>query len=53
MCSIILYYSSYKKAFKDSKQAMPDNCRSDYAIKIYNRKEYEPQDEIEIISHTH
>jgi hypothetical protein len=45
--------SAYKKAFKGSKQAMPDNCRSDYAIKIYNRKEYEPPDEIEIISHTH
>jgi hypothetical protein len=45
--------SAYKKAFKGSKQAMPDNCRSDYTIKIYNRKEYEPPDEIEIISHTH
>ena len=45
--------SAYKKAFKGSKQAMPDNCRSDYAIKIYNRKEYEPPDEIEIISNTH
>lgn len=29
----------YKKTFKSSNQAMPDNCRSDYAIKIYNRKE--------------
>lgn len=45
--------SAYKKAFKGSKQAMPDNCRSDYAIKIYNRNEYEPPDEIEIISNTH
>jgi len=45
--------SAYKKAFKGSKQAMPDNCRTDYAIKIYNRKEYEPPDEIEIVSHTH
>ncbi len=45
--------SAYRKAFKGSKQAMPDNCRTDYAIKIYNRKEYEPPDEIEIISHTH
>ncbi len=45
--------SAYKKAFKGSKQAMPDNCRSDYAIKIYNRKEYEHPDEIEIVSHTH
>tara|TARA_Y100001970_G_scaffold21287_1_gene24224 strand:+ start:3010 stop:3672 length:663 start_codon:yes stop_codon:yes gene_type:complete len=44
--------SAYKKAFKGSKQAIPDNCRSDYAIKIYNRKEYEPPDEIEIISNT-
>jgi len=44
--------SAYKKAFKGSKQAIPDNCRSDYSIKIYNRKEYEPPDEIEIISNT-
>ncbi len=29
----------YKKTFKASHQAMPDNCRIDYAIKIYNRKE--------------
>jgi len=29
----------YKKTFKASNQAMPDNCRSDYAIKIYNRRE--------------
>ena len=29
----------YKKTFKASNQAMPDNCRTDYAIKIYNRKE--------------
>tara|TARA_B100000963_G_C22609803_1_gene664329 strand:+ start:1438 stop:2109 length:672 start_codon:yes stop_codon:yes gene_type:complete len=28
---------AYKKAFKDSKQAAPDNCRTDYEIKIYNR----------------
>jgi len=45
--------SAYRKAFKGSKQAMPDNCRTDYAIKIYNRKEYEPPDEIEIISHNY
>lgn len=45
--------SAYKKAFKGSKQAMPDNCRTDYSIKIYNRKVYEPPDEIEIISNTH
>jgi hypothetical protein len=31
--------SLYKKKFKASNQAMPDNCRSDYSIKIYNRKE--------------
>jgi hypothetical protein len=31
--------SSYKKTFKASSQAMPDNCRTDYAIKIYNRRE--------------
>ena len=29
----------YKKTFKASNQAMPDNCRSDYSIKIYNRGE--------------
>lgn len=29
----------YKKTFKVSKQAMPDNCRTDYTIKIYNRNE--------------
>lgn len=28
----------YKKTFKASNQAMPDNCRTDYAIKIYSRK---------------
>lgn len=27
----------YKNKFKASNQAMPDNCRSEYAIKIYNR----------------
>ncbi len=32
--------SLYKKTFKASNQAMPDNCRSDYTIKIYNRKEH-------------
>ena len=30
----------YKKIFKDSSQAMPDNCRTDYSIKIYNREPY-------------
>lgn len=34
----------YKKTFKASNQAMPDNCRTDYAIKIYNRKEPESFD---------
>lgn len=34
----------YKKTFKASNQAMPDNCRTDYAIKIYNRKEHESGD---------
>lgn len=34
----------YKKTFKASKQAMPDNCRTDYAIKIYNRNEQEEID---------
>ena len=27
----------YKKTFKDSSQASPDNCRADYVIPIYNR----------------
>jgi hypothetical protein len=34
----------YKKTFKASNQAMPDNCRTDYAIKIYNRTEPESID---------
>ena len=34
----------YKKTFKASNQAMPDNCRTDYAIKIYNRAEPEEVD---------
>jgi len=34
----------YKKTFKTSNQAMPDNCRTDYAIKIYNRREPESLD---------
>jgi hypothetical protein len=40
--------AAYKKAFKGSKQAMPDNCRSDYEIKIYNRTLPIPVQEIEI-----
>lgn len=32
--------SLYKRIFKDSSQAMPDNCRTDYSIKIYNREPY-------------
>lgn len=27
----------YKKTFKNSKQASPDNCKADYVIPIYNR----------------
>ena len=27
----------YKAHFKNSKQALPDNCKTDYSIKIYNR----------------
>ena len=34
----------YKKTFKNSTQAMPDNCKTDYCIKIYNRSPYEPPD---------
>ena len=40
--------SAYKKAFKGSKQAIPDNCRTDYAIKIYNRESYVPPDHVDI-----
>ena len=40
--------AAYKKTFKGSKQMMPDNCRTDYSIKIYNRKSYEPPDDIDI-----
>lgn len=38
----------YKKTFKGSNQAMPDNCRTDYSIKIYNRKPYKPPDQLDI-----
>lgn len=38
----------YKKKFKGSFQAMPDNCRSDYSIKIYNRESYRPPDHLDI-----
>lgn len=38
----------YKKVFKGSGQAMPDNCKSDYSIKIYNRKPYVPPSQIDI-----
>ena len=29
----------YKSKFKSSKQAVPDNCKSDYSIKIFNRED--------------
>ncbi len=38
----------YKKTFKGSNQAMPDNCRTDYSIKIYNREPYKPPDHLDI-----
>lgn len=38
----------YKKTFKGSNQAMPDNCRTDYSIKIYNREPYKPPDHMDI-----
>jgi len=38
----------YKKTFKGSTQAMPDNCKSDYAIKIYNREPYVPPNPVDI-----
>jgi len=40
--------TAYKKAFKGSKQATPDNCRSDYEIKIYNRAPPVPVQEIDL-----
>jgi hypothetical protein len=45
----------YKKTFKGSNQSMPDNCRTDYSIKIYNREPYKPPDhmDIELASSTH
>lgn len=38
----------YKMTFKGSNQAMPDNCRTDYSIKIYNREPYKPPDHMDI-----
>ena len=38
--------SSYKKTFKSSTQAIPDNCKTDYSIKIYNRQPYKPPEHI-------
>ena len=40
--------SSYKKTFKTSTQAMPDNCKTDYSIKIYNRQPSKSVDETDI-----
>ncbi len=34
----------YKKTFKISTQAMPDNCKTDYSINIYNRSSNKPKD---------
>ena len=41
----------YKKTFKNSTQAMPDNCKSDYTIKIYNREPYVPPSPVDIEMH--
>tara|TARA_B100000287_G_scaffold416537_1_gene451338 strand:- start:5435 stop:6112 length:678 start_codon:yes stop_codon:yes gene_type:complete len=38
----------YKKTFKSSTQAIPDNCKSDYTIKIYNRAPYKPPEHFDI-----
>jgi len=38
----------YKSKFKNSKQAMPDNCKTDYSIKIYNRKVYSPPTHVDV-----
>ena len=40
----------YKKTFKGSSQATPDNCKTDYSIKIYNREPYLPPDPLDIES---
>lgn len=44
---------AYKLKFKNANQAMPDNCKTDYVISVYNRKTYIPPDEIEVITGTH
>ena len=41
----------YKKTFKNSTQAMPDNCKADYVIKIYNRDSYVPPNHADIEMH--
>jgi len=41
----------YKKTFKNSTQAMPDNCKADYVIKIYNRDPYVPPNHVDIEMH--
>ncbi len=41
----------YKKTFKNSTQAMPDNCKADYVIKIYNRDPYVPPNHADIEMH--
>tara|TARA_B100000035_G_scaffold315454_1_gene336408 strand:- start:8922 stop:9599 length:678 start_codon:yes stop_codon:yes gene_type:complete len=43
----------YKKTFKSSNQASPDNCKTDYSIKIYNRKDYKPPDFVETELESH
>jgi len=42
----------YKSVFKNSTQAMPDNCRTDYSIKIYNREPYKSCTHVDLESNT-
>lgn len=38
----------YKRVFSKSDQAMPDNCRENYSIKIYGRKQYDPPEHVSV-----
>lgn len=40
--------SLYKKTFGKSDQAMPDNCRDDYSIKVYGRTKYIPPNHVSV-----
>jgi hypothetical protein len=42
--------SAYKSRFKNANQAMPDNCKSDYAISVYNRAAQKSSFELDVVS---